>query len=175
LSWVYINIYLSNRINEFILIELLMSIWIVQALHVDGHAALAQWRTASGKPRWTRGRIGQVRAYWSRAGRHHCRYRRFSLDACYPLWISRAVISCGGSGSRFLQIAQVVVACSYRWGTLLLLNVADHSGRSRSWWSLRRRRWSRFHWHCRMSTAKQKTNIKWDNLLLLFKTMFCLL
>jgi len=136
-----------------------MSIRIVQALHVDGHAALAQWRTTSGKPWWTRGRVGQVRAYWSWGGRPHCCYRRFSLDACYPLWILRAVISHIGSGSRFLQIAQMVIACGYRCGTLLLLNVADHSGRSHR--SLRRRRWSRVHWHCRMSTANRNTNIEW--------------
>lgn len=139
-----------------------MSIRIVQALHVDGHAALAQRRPASSEPRWTRGWVGQVRTYWSRGGRNHRWRRRFSLDAGYPLRISWAVSSRSGSYSRLLRFAQVVVANGYRCGTLLLLNVVDHSGRSCGGrWSFWRRRWVRVHWHCRMSTAKRKTNIEW--------------
>jgi len=155
----YYIIYLSDGVNQFVLVELLMSIRIVQALHVDGHAALPQRRPTSGEPRWTRRRVRQVRTYRSRGGRRRCgrRLHRFSLVACYPLRITRAVRSRSG-GSRLLRITRVLIVCGYRRGGALVriayrCGGGGSRGGRRSLW---RRRLIRVHWHCRMSTAKWK-------------------
>lgn len=144
-----------------------MNIRIVQALHVDGHAALAQRRPTSCEPRWTRGRVGQVGTYRSRWRCRRRRRHRFSLVASYRLRIWRAVCNPSGGRRRLLQIARVMIVYGYRGGTLLLLSVTDHSGGGggsrRSFWRCRR---IRVHWHCRMSAAKRKKKNETVSLLL---------
>lgn len=143
--------HLSDGVDQFVLVELLMRrIGIVQTLHIDRDATLAQRRPASGKPRRTRRRVRQVRAYRP-SGRRRQRRRGFSGGGLIPAG-DRGDSRTLGSGSHrrcgCLRILLLPVLVVHRRGGTLLC-VASHR-------SLGRRQWVCVHGHRRMSTARHK-------------------